>query len=453
MVDRQTDGIAQSTSLIQPSVDRVKAGLTDFAADARDNGGAVAQAPEAARAARNAVEHDARHARQFGRRDRRHALHPSRPGSDAREIQAAVEAASTRGEVSDRRRVRPRLRADPGQQPGPVRRPASATSPTSMSGRSSTGSWPRSRIIGSAITDINGYLPTHLSERSQPQSADPVWNDEHCRNRRIFIDDITRRAHRKRQGGDARHLPHGSRRQVLSRSRTSSCPLYIKRPPLGQFRARLSRRGDAALISPSSRRSPERGPAGRRRPELDRGVAVGPELDAGPDLHRLDEEAADLSEAGEPIVAVQDVHFADAGMEHQISVVLQPDDFQDSAGVAVEDEELRIASRTAARAPPVAGAPPSSSTGSAVRLQVAPSARGRFAPGPCARRAAGRVDDGDRWPRRSPPAAITSRRAGRPPGIRRRDDRALVGLSSPRSAARRAGPSDRRFGRAPIAGR
>ena len=28
-----------------------------------------------------------------------------------------------------------------------------------------------SRIIGSAIGDMNGYLPTHLTERSQPQGA------------------------------------------------------------------------------------------------------------------------------------------------------------------------------------------------------------------------------------------------------------------------------------------
>ena len=51
-----------------------------------------------------------------------------------------------------------------------------------------------SRIIGSAIGDMNGYLPTHLSERSHPQGPDPVWNDEHCRNKRILIDDTTRTA-------------------------------------------------------------------------------------------------------------------------------------------------------------------------------------------------------------------------------------------------------------------
>src|SRR5574339_419979 len=44
MVDRQTEGIAHSTSMIQTSVDRVKAGLTDFAGDARDNGSQLTQA-------------------------------------------------------------------------------------------------------------------------------------------------------------------------------------------------------------------------------------------------------------------------------------------------------------------------------------------------------------------------------------------------------------------------
>ena len=50
------------------------------------------------------------------------------------------------------------------------------------------------RIIGSAIGDMNGYLPTHLTERSHPQGPDPVWNDAHCRNKRILIDDTTRMA-------------------------------------------------------------------------------------------------------------------------------------------------------------------------------------------------------------------------------------------------------------------
>ena len=50
------------------------------------------------------------------------------------------------------------------------------------------------RIIGSAIGDMNGYLPTHLSKRSHAPGPDPVWNDAHCRNKRIMIDDVTRNA-------------------------------------------------------------------------------------------------------------------------------------------------------------------------------------------------------------------------------------------------------------------
>src|SRR6478672_346894 len=51
-----------------------------------------------------------------------------------------------------------------------------------------------SRVIGCAIGDMNGYLPTHLSKRSHPQGPDPIWNDEHCRTKRILIDDTTRMA-------------------------------------------------------------------------------------------------------------------------------------------------------------------------------------------------------------------------------------------------------------------
>lgn len=43
-------------------------------------------------------------------------------------------------------------------------------------------------IIFCAAVDRNGYLPTHNPEFAHPQSADPVWNAAHCRQRRIFND-------------------------------------------------------------------------------------------------------------------------------------------------------------------------------------------------------------------------------------------------------------------------
>ncbi|MDB5701839.1 MAG: chemotaxis protein, partial [Sphingomonadales bacterium] len=52
-----------------------------------------------------------------------------------------------------------------------------------------------SRIIGAAVTDVNGYLPTHLSSKSHPQrSDDPAWNALNCRNKCNFLDSAGKRA-------------------------------------------------------------------------------------------------------------------------------------------------------------------------------------------------------------------------------------------------------------------
>jgi len=51
------------------------------------------------------------------------------------------------------------------------------------------------RSIGCVVSDVNGYLPTHLTLRSQPQGADPEWNNTWSRNRRqMGLDDCMRRA-------------------------------------------------------------------------------------------------------------------------------------------------------------------------------------------------------------------------------------------------------------------
>lgn len=51
------------------------------------------------------------------------------------------------------------------------------------------------RSIGCVVSDVHGYLPTHLTLRSQPQGADPEWNNTWSRNRRqMGLDDCMRRA-------------------------------------------------------------------------------------------------------------------------------------------------------------------------------------------------------------------------------------------------------------------
>ncbi|MCH8615502.1 methyl-accepting chemotaxis protein [Sphingomonas sp. SM33] len=190
MVDRQTEGIAHSTSMIQTSVDRVKAGLTDFAGDARDNGNQLSQAQKRLThlemltntmldtLANSGAEID----------DTPFIL---KAQEAMRAIQTAVERGIDAGEITVDDVFDRDYKLIEGTNPQqfdcrfcdfadrhvrPVLDRVKASD---------------ERLIGSAITDVNGYLPTHLSERSHAPGPDPVWNDAHCRNKRIFMDDTT----------------------------------------------------------------------------------------------------------------------------------------------------------------------------------------------------------------------------------------------------------------------
>lgn len=193
MVDRQTEGIAHSTSLIQTSVDRVKAGLSDFAGDARDNGGQLIKAQKRLShlemmsntmldtLANSGAEIDDTPMILLAQEAMRAIVETVEKGIDRGEI--ALDAALDRNYVLIAGTNPPQYDngfcefADGYIKPildvFKVREP---------------------RIIGSAITNVDGYLPTHLSERSQVPGPDPVWNDAHCRNKRIFMDEQTRLA-------------------------------------------------------------------------------------------------------------------------------------------------------------------------------------------------------------------------------------------------------------------
>jgi methyl-accepting chemotaxis protein len=193
MVDRQTEGIAHSTSMIQTSVDRVKAGLTDFAVDARENGKELLTAEKRLAhlemltntmldtLANSGAEID----------DTPFIL---KAQETCRQIKTAIERAIDEGEITVEDVFDQDYQVIEGSNPVQynVRFNDAAdryVRPVLDRARAADG-----RIIGCAIGDMNGYLPTHLSDRSHPQGPDPVWNDEHCRNKRILIDDTTRMA-------------------------------------------------------------------------------------------------------------------------------------------------------------------------------------------------------------------------------------------------------------------
>ncbi|MEL7446240.1 MAG: methyl-accepting chemotaxis protein, partial [Pseudomonadota bacterium] len=50
------------------------------------------------------------------------------------------------------------------------------------------------RIVAAACTDTNGFLPTHLTERSKAPTGDLVHDTTYCRNGRIILDPIDQKA-------------------------------------------------------------------------------------------------------------------------------------------------------------------------------------------------------------------------------------------------------------------
>ncbi|MFL6843825.1 MAG: methyl-accepting chemotaxis protein [Allosphingosinicella sp.] len=193
LVDRQTDGIAQSTGHIQQSVDRVKSGLTSFAADARDNGGQLHRAQERlAQLEQLSGDMLDRLASCGVRID--DTLFIERAQAHNREVTELIEAAIARGEIDSDAVFDTNYVAMPGTDP--VQHSTRFCDFADAHIRPILDRLQNSdpRHIGCVMSDINGYLPTHITERSQPQSADPAWNAKYCRNRRNFIDDATRRA-------------------------------------------------------------------------------------------------------------------------------------------------------------------------------------------------------------------------------------------------------------------
>jgi len=190
MVDRQTEGIAHSTSMIQTSVDRVKAGLTDFAGDARNNGSQLLQAQKRLEhleslsntmldtLANSGAEID----------DTPFIL---KAQETMRSIQAAIERGIDSGEIAMGDVFDREYRLIEGSNPEQYDNRFCDFADKYVRPLLDRVKSNDDRLIGSAITDVNGYLPTHLTERSHTPGPDPLWNDAHCRNKRIMMDDTT----------------------------------------------------------------------------------------------------------------------------------------------------------------------------------------------------------------------------------------------------------------------
>lgn len=193
MVDRQSEGIAQSTNFIQTSVDSVKASLSEFAGDARENGGQLITVEKRLlnlEMMSNTMLNTL--ANSGAEIDDTPMILKARDVMN--EIRAIVESAVDRGEISLEDVFDRNYREREGSNPPQYDTAFCDFADANLQPLIDITKQGDNRIIGSTIGDVNGHLPTHMSERSRPQGNDPIWNDAHCRNRRILMDDQTRYA-------------------------------------------------------------------------------------------------------------------------------------------------------------------------------------------------------------------------------------------------------------------
>lgn len=193
-VDRQTDHIARSTGLIHGSVLRVSDGLGGFSSDAKANRDRLSDAfaqMSALEAQANDMLND--------------IVHSGLAHTDQHFVDLAIESAREAREVVEEALASGILPYEAVFDTS--YRPIEGTDPPQFSNRLNAFAdqmlqpildrvaMRDVRIVAAALTDVNGYLPTHLSSRSLPQRlGEPKWNELNCRNRRVMLDDATSRA-------------------------------------------------------------------------------------------------------------------------------------------------------------------------------------------------------------------------------------------------------------------
>ena len=193
-VDRQTDDIARSTSLIHDSICRVGDELDGFAEAATANrnklGDAIAQIGAlevGANQMLDTIVHSG-----FAQRDRAFV---NMAIAATGEIISLIEAAIADKTVSASDVFDTDYRSVEGSNPPQFTSKFNSFADNVVQPLLDRITDADSNIIVSVISDINGYLPTHVSAKSLPQRPnDPAWNALNCRNRCNFMDDETARA-------------------------------------------------------------------------------------------------------------------------------------------------------------------------------------------------------------------------------------------------------------------
>lgn len=193
-VDHQADDIARATSMIHDSVCRVGDELDGFAASAKANSDKLGEAithigslETAANQMLDTIVHSG-----FAPTDR-HFVELALQG--ATDVQMVIDAALASKQVTLEAVFDTNYRPVVGSNPPQFDNQFNAFADKAVQPILDKATAVDPRVIAAVISDVNGYLPTHVSSKSHPQRAnDPAWNTLHSRNKCNFMDDATARA-------------------------------------------------------------------------------------------------------------------------------------------------------------------------------------------------------------------------------------------------------------------
>ena len=194
LVTQQSDAMVRSTKRMEDGVTRVRDGLDGFVRDARANGAQLGEAE------RNVTELEVLSNRMFDRlvqggfaRDDQRFVEIAIAGRDR--VRDLIEAAIARGEIAAAAVFDTDYRLIPGSVPARHDNRFADFADAHVQPILDEIAKADPRIECSVISDVNGYLPTHVSERARPpRTGDEDWNVRWCRNRRILMDAATARA-------------------------------------------------------------------------------------------------------------------------------------------------------------------------------------------------------------------------------------------------------------------
>ncbi len=192
-VDKQNDVIARSTGTISGHVDKVQRVLNSFDAAARHNEGQL----DGAKGRMEDLEMTASEMFdgivQAGLSPEDSAM-VARAQEIAKQVTAHTEAAIASGAVTIGDLFDTDYRPVAGSNP-----PRFCTRLSDWAHRewrpfldAAKASDPR--VLAAACTDMNGFLPTHLTDRSRSPTGDLAHDTKYCRNGRIMLEAIDRKA-------------------------------------------------------------------------------------------------------------------------------------------------------------------------------------------------------------------------------------------------------------------